>query len=73
MADPVENAPMVTVQKLSFADTWVYRAIDKRENVGYILGNDSLQKARRDAKYLLKLGMIVHDPIPRGHAKWLKP
>ena len=73
MAQAAEDAPMVTVGKLSPTDTWVFRAIDKNENVCYILGNDSLYKARRDAKYLLKLGMLVHDPVPRGHAKWLKP
>ena len=72
MAQAAENAPMVTVEKLSLGDTWVYRAIDKKENVCYILGNDSLYKARRDAKYLLKLGMLVHDPVERGKAKWLK-
>jgi len=71
MADPVEHAPMLTVNVLVSTDTWVYRAISKTENTMYIMGEDSLLKARRAAKELLRQGYLVHDPEPRGKVTWI--
>jgi hypothetical protein len=70
MAEHARDAPMVVVDATQPHEGWIFRAIDKTENVMYIIGGDSLVNARRQAHALLRDGFLVEDPIRKEHRTW---
>ena len=71
MAEHARDAPMVVVDATQPHEGWIFRAIDKTENVMYIIGGDSLINARRQAKELIRQGYLIDgDPIRKEHRKW---
>lgn len=71
MADPVENAPMLTVNTLTLDDRWIFRAVNPRENTLYIMGEATYDRAYKAAQILQAQGHIVEVPQERGKVKWI--
>jgi hypothetical protein len=70
VADPASSAPLVVVDTTEVSDSWIFRAIDKRENVMYIIGADTRTNARRKAHVLLRENYLVEDPIRKEDRRW---
>jgi hypothetical protein len=70
MAEHARDAPMVVVDATQPHEGWIFRAINKTENVMYIIGSDTLENGRRQAHVLLREGYLVEDPIRKEHRTW---
>ena len=70
MAEHTQDAPMAKIDTTDAQDEWIFRAIDKQQNVMYVVGRDTLINARRRAHELLREGYLVEDPIRKEARTW---